>query len=113
VVIRFYYAHLLEDTSTFRDLLFINLLFLTNLLRLKHLKRYAEIRNLISLNLHHQIYNFLKNREWRKLHNEVLSDLYSLPNIVWVVKSRRMRWAGYMARMGQGERGVQGSGGET
>ena len=43
--------------------------------------------------------------EWRKLHNEELSDLYSLPNIVWVVKSRRMRWAGHVARMGQG-RGV-------
>jgi hypothetical protein len=43
--------------------------------------------------------------EWRKLHNEELSDLYSLPNIVWVVKSRRMRWAGHVARMGE-ERGV-------
>ena len=39
--------------------------------------------------------------EWRKLHNEELSDLYSLPNIVWVVKSKRMRWAGHVARMGQ------------
>ena len=43
--------------------------------------------------------------EWRKLHNEELSDLYSLPNIVWVVKLRRMRWAGHVARMGEG-RGV-------
>jgi len=43
--------------------------------------------------------------EWRKLHNEELSDLYSLPKIVRVVKSRRMRWAGDVARMGQG-RGV-------
>ena len=43
--------------------------------------------------------------EWRKLHNEELRDLYSLPNIVRVVKSRRMRWAGHVARMGQ-ERGV-------
>jgi len=42
---------------------------------------------------------------WRKLHNEELSDLYSLPNIVRVVKSRRMRWAGHVARMVQG-RGV-------
>jgi hypothetical protein len=41
--------------------------------------------------------------EWRKLHNEELSDLYSLPNVVWVVKSRRMRWAGHVARMGRGE----------
>jgi len=40
--------------------------------------------------------------EWRKLHNEELSDLYSLPNIVRVVKSRRIRWAGHVARMGQG-----------
>jgi len=39
--------------------------------------------------------------EWRKLHNEELSDLYSLPNIVRVVKSRRMRWVGHVARMGQ------------
>jgi len=42
---------------------------------------------------------------WRKLHNEELSDLYSLSNIVRVVKSIRMRWAGHVARMGQG-RGV-------
>ena len=40
--------------------------------------------------------------EWRKLHNEELRDLYSLPNIVRVVKSRRMRWAGHVARMGEG-----------
>ena len=40
--------------------------------------------------------------EWRKLHNEELSDLYSLPNIVRVVKSRRMRWAGHVARMREG-----------
>ena len=37
--------------------------------------------------------------EWRKLYNEELSDLYSLPNIVRVVKSRRMRWTGRVARM--------------
>jgi hypothetical protein len=43
--------------------------------------------------------------EWRKLHNEGLNDLYSLPNIVRVVKSRRMRWAGDVARMGK-DRGV-------
>jgi hypothetical protein len=38
--------------------------------------------------------------EWRKLHNE-LNDLYCLPNIVWVIKSRRLRWAGHVARMGE------------
>jgi hypothetical protein len=43
--------------------------------------------------------------EWRKLHNEELNDLYSLPNYVRVVKSRIMRWAGHLARMGEG-RGV-------
>jgi hypothetical protein len=40
--------------------------------------------------------------EWRKLHDEELNDLYSLPNIVRVVKSRRMRWAGHVARVGEG-----------
>jgi hypothetical protein len=44
--------------------------------------------------------------EWRKLHNEELNDLYSLPSIVRVVKSRRMRWAGHVARMGE-NRGMQ------
>ena len=44
-------------------------------------------------------------KEWRKLNNEELSDLYSLPNVVRVVKSRRMRWAGHVARMGE-ERAV-------
>ena len=44
--------------------------------------------------------------EWKKLHNEELNDLYSLPNIVRVVKSRRMRWAGHVVRMGGGERGA-------
>jgi len=43
--------------------------------------------------------------EWRKLHNEELNNLYSSPNIVWVIKSRRMIWAGHVARMGEG-RGV-------
>ena len=43
--------------------------------------------------------------EWRKLHNEELNDLYSLPNIVRVVKSSRMRWAWHVARMGE-DRGV-------
>ena len=43
--------------------------------------------------------------EWRKLHNEELNELYSLPNIVRVVKLRRMRWAGHVAHMGE-NRGV-------
>jgi len=43
--------------------------------------------------------------EWGKLHKEELNDLYSSPNIVQVIKSRRMRWAGNVARIGEG-RGV-------
>ena len=43
--------------------------------------------------------------DWRRLHNEELNDLYSSQNIVRVIKSRRMRWAGHVARMGE-ERGV-------
>jgi len=43
--------------------------------------------------------------DWRILHNEELNDFYSSPNIVLVIKSRRMRWAGHVARMGE-ERGV-------
>ena len=43
--------------------------------------------------------------EWKRLHNEELNDLYSSPNIVRVIKSRRIRWAGHVALMGA-ERGV-------
>jgi len=49
--------------------------------------------------------------EWRKLHNEEFSDLYCLPNILRVVKSRRMRWAGHA--YGGGARCAQISGWET
>jgi hypothetical protein len=40
--------------------------------------------------------------EWKRLHNNELNDLYSSPNIIRVIKSRRMRWAGHVARMGEG-----------
>ena len=39
--------------------------------------------------------------EWRKLHNEEFNELYSPPNIVWVIKLRRMRWASHVSCMGE------------
>jgi hypothetical protein len=39
--------------------------------------------------------------EWRKLHNEELHDLYSSQSIIRIIKARRMRWAGHVARMGK------------
>ena len=44
-------------------------------------------------------------RDWRKLHNEEVKDLYNSTNIVWMIKSRRMRWVGIVAHMGE-RRGV-------
>jgi len=52
-------------------------------------------------------------REWRKLHNEELNDLYSSSNIVQVIKSRRMRWAGHVAHMEERRGGTQGYGWES
>ena len=46
--------------------------------------------------------------EWRRLHKEEVNDVYYSPNIVRVIKSRRMRWSGHVARMGE-ERGCIGS----
>jgi hypothetical protein len=43
--------------------------------------------------------------EWRKILNEELNDLYSSPNVIWMIKSRRIRWVGYVARLG-GRRGA-------
>jgi hypothetical protein len=45
-------------------------------------------------------------REWRKLHNEELRDLHCSPNIIRIIKSTRMRWAGHVARMGGKEESV-------
>ena len=46
-------------------------------------------------------------RNWRKLRNEELNDLYSWPNIIRMIKSRRMRWTGHVARKGE-RRGTYG-----
>ena len=54
-----------------------------------------------------------ETREWRKLRNKELNHLYSSPNIVRVIKPRRMRWAGHVACMGEEEGCIQGFGGET
>jgi hypothetical protein len=39
--------------------------------------------------------------EWKAVHNEEFNDLYSIPNIFWVIKSRRIRWSGHVAHMGE------------
>ena len=77
---------------------------------------YCVVRGTIVFNLTKEHLQTLfvkcKSGEWRRLHNKELNDLYSSPNIVRVIKSRRMRWAGHVARMGE-ERGVYSLGGET
>jgi hypothetical protein len=40
-------------------------------------------------------------QQWRKIHNEELNEMYSSPNIIQMIKSRRMRWAGHVVRMGE------------
>jgi hypothetical protein len=51
--------------------------------------------------------------EWRRLHNEELYDLYSLPNIIRMIKSRRMKMDEHVARMGDRRGAIQCFGGET
>ena len=74
----------------------------TSVLREEHRLRVFENRVL------RRIFSSKRDRvtgELRKLYNEELNSLYSSPNIVWVIKSRRMRWAGHVAHMEEG-RGV-------
>jgi hypothetical protein len=51
--------------------------------------------------------------DWRKLHNEDLHNLYSSPIIIRMIKSRRMRWVGHVARMGGEEECIQDIGGKA
>jgi hypothetical protein len=44
---------------------------------------------------------------WRKLHNEELHDLYSSPSVIRIIKARRMKWAGHVARMGKREMHIE------
>ena len=53
-----------------------------------------------------------ENGEWRRLHNEELHSLYRSPNVVKVIKSRRLRWAGHVARMEEGRRAFKMSTGK-
>jgi hypothetical protein len=52
-------------------------------------------------------------REWRKLSNEELNDLYCSPSIFWLIKLRRMRWAGHVAHVGDSRGVYLGFDGET
>ena len=70
-----------------------------------HCAARTEFLNVMKVTLEYLGLRKTRSRgEWRKLHNE-LGDLYSSPNIVRVIKSRRMRWAAHVARMGE-KRGV-------
>jgi len=76
----------------------------TWLLKLKEERRLRVFKNRALKRIFGPMRNEV-TREWRKLHNKELNDLYSSPNIVWVIKSRRMRWAGHGVCMWE-KRGV-------
>jgi hypothetical protein len=68
-------------------------------------KTEKESENVITMCDRMQMYNIMKRDEvtgeWRKLHNEELHDVYSSPSIIRIIKSRRMRWARHVARLGE------------
>jgi hypothetical protein len=60
-----------------------------------HINKYVYTEDL------YKVFRCFLTGDWMKLHNEELHNLYSLPNIIRMMKSRRMRWAGHVARMGE------------
>jgi hypothetical protein len=74
---------------------------------LSHQRKFS---NIVYITIHPSniyIYIYVCVCGWRKLHNEELHGLYSSPSIVRVIKAKRMRWAGNVARMGGGEGCIQ------
>ena len=72
----------------------------TCLLKLREERRLRLFENMVLRRIFGPSRNEVTG-DWRRLHNEELNDLYCSPNIVRVRRSRRMRWAGHVARMGE------------
>ena len=85
--------------------LVITLVLIRTCLTLDCYSTYVALENEIWWHVQNYLQDFILLLDWRRLHNEELNYLYSSSNIVRVIKSRRMRWAGLVGRMGE-ERGV-------